>query len=139
MITRATEYKKLEELGFAANNVAFGVGAFCFHALFEADNKFVVLTRDTWGIAMKATHGEIGDLKFPIYKDPKTDTTKLKKSHKGCCKVIRDDYDELICIDGYDEFLNDKDTELHTVFFDGMMSTFESFDIIRKRLRGQKL
>lgn len=132
-------YKKLEELGFAANNVAFGVGAFCFHALFEADNKFVVLTRDTWGIAMKATHGEIGDLKFPIYKDPKTDTTKLKKSHKGCCKVIRDDYDELICIDGYDEFLNDKDTELHTVFFDGMMSTFESFDVIRKRLRGQEL
>ena len=88
---------------------------------------------------MKATHGEIGDFKFPIYKDPKTDTSKLKKSHKGCCKVIRDDYDELICIDGYDEFLSDEDTELKTVFLNGCVWEFESFDRIRERLRGQKL
>lgn len=134
-------YGQLEELGFAANNISFGVGAFCFHALFEDDGKFTVLTRDTFGIAMKATHGEVGDFKFPIYKDPKTDTSKLKKSHKGCCKVIRDNYDELICIDGYESYLEDDETELKPVFVDGelFIPNYQAFDTIRERLRGQVL
>ena len=125
-------YKKLEELGFAASNIAFGVGAFCFHALFEDNSEFVVMTRDTFGIAMKSTFGEIGGFKFPIYKDPKTDTSKLKKSHKGCCKIIKNgsSYD---CIDGLFELAEDNETELKTVFYDGILKE-DTFENIRNRL-----
>ena len=57
-INKVTEiYKELERLGFAATNVVFGVGAFCFHALFDPHNKMTVITRDTFGMAMKATYG----------------------------------------------------------------------------------
>lgn len=126
-------YKNLEELGFAANNIVFGVGAFCFHAIFESDGKFVVNTRDTFGIAMKATHGEIGDFKFPIYKDPKTDTSKLKKSHKGCCAVIKAN-DGYKCVDGYDCLVPKENTLLEEVFCNGVLEKEESFEQIRQRL-----
>ncbi|MCL1791858.1 MAG: nicotinamide phosphoribosyltransferase domain-containing protein [Peptococcaceae bacterium] len=46
-------------------------------------------TRDTYGIAIKATYGEINDQPLMIYKDPKTDSG-LKKSQKGCCVVCYD-------------------------------------------------
>ena len=48
----------------------------------------IVVTRDTFGIAMKATYGVIDDKKLMIFKDPKTDTSHLKKSHKGCCRAV---------------------------------------------------
>lgn len=131
-------YEELYKLGFAANNIVFGVGAFCFHAIFEDDGKFIVNTRDTFGIAMKATHGEIGDYKFPIYKDPKTDTSKLKKSHKGCCQVIRL-YRGFICYDEYDNFLEDNETHLKTVFKDGKLLQEETFEEIRSRLSEERL
>ena len=41
----------------------------------------IVVTRDTFGIAMKATYGVIDGKKLMIFKDPKTDTSHLKKSH----------------------------------------------------------
>lgn len=131
-------YEELFKLGFAANNIVFGVGAFCFHAIFEDDGKFIVNTRDTFGIAMKATHGEIGDYKFPIYKDPKTDKSNLKKSHKGCCKVIRLNQG-FICYDGYDRFLEDNETYLNTVFENGKLLKEETFEEIRNRLNEEKL
>jgi nicotinamide phosphoribosyltransferase len=130
-------YKILKERGFAANNVVFGVGAFCFHALFDEDNKMTVITRDTFGMAMKATYGEFGDKKLFIYKDPKTDDGNLKKSHKGCCQVrwnrLKEEYE---C---YDEYLNPVDqpyTLLKTVFLNGKIVWFDSFMDIRRRLYG---
>lgn len=80
-------YRILKEKGFAANNIIFGVGAFCFHALPNKDGTKTIVTRDTFGMAMKATYGEFGDKKLFIFKDPKTDKNNLKKSHKGCCRV----------------------------------------------------
>lgn len=131
-------YEELYKLGFAANNIVFGVGAFCFHAIFEDDGKFIVNTRDTFGIAMKATYGEIGDYKFFIYKDPKTDTSKLKKSHKGCCQVIRL-YRGFTCYDEYDNFLEDNETHLKTVFENGKLLQEETFEEIRSRLSEERL
>lgn len=128
-------YKKLEELGFAANNIVFGVGAFCFHAIFEDDGKFIVNTRDTFGIAMKATYGEVRDLRFPIYKDPKTDTSKLKKSHKGCCAVIKGQ-NGYKCVDGYNCLVSDENTLLKSVFCDGKLLKEVTFEEIRKRVGG---
>jgi nicotinamide phosphoribosyltransferase len=128
-------YETLAQLGFAATNVVFGVGAFCFHALFSPDNKFTVLTRDTWGMAMKATHGIFGGKEVPIYKDPKTDEGGLKKSHKGCCAVQIHPYkDEFVCVDGYGEWVPDDETLLRTSFADGLLKNVENFHEIRARL-----
>lgn len=38
----------------------------------------VVVTRDMFGIAMKATYGIVDGKPIMIYKDPKTDTSHLK-------------------------------------------------------------
>lgn len=131
-------WTSLDELGFAANNVIFGVGAFCFTAIFE-DDKMVVNTRDTWGVACKATWGMFGDKELFIYKDPKTDDKKLKKSHKGLVFVEPngDDFiyhDELYQKD-YDKFIEDGHVNaLRTVFKDGKLNNLETFYEIRKRL-----
>ena len=127
-------YETLAQLGFAATNVVFGVGAFCFHALFNPDNKFTVLTRDTWGMAMKATHGVFGGQNVPIYKDPKTDKGGLKKSQKGCCAVERVNDGTFKCIDGFDTWVPNRATVLETVFKDDCLINQQNFHTIRRRL-----
>ena len=127
-------YETLAQLGFAATNVVFGVGAFCFHALFDPSNKFTVLTRDTWGMAMKATHGVFGGQSVPIFKDPKTDVGGLKKSQKGCCQVIKGEDGNFICRDGFENWVTNNFTCLETVFYDGHLCNVNTFQAIRARL-----
>ena len=127
-----TIWKELEKRGFAANNIAYGVGAFCFTAIVE-NGKMIVVTRDTFGIAMKATYGVIDGKKLMIFKDPKTDTSHLKKSHKGCCRVY-DDNGELKC---QDQLLEMSDNSLlTTVFKDGELVREDTFADIRNRMYG---
>lgn len=128
-------WEELEKKGFAANNIVFGVGAFCFSAVVEPDGRMVVVTRDMFGIAMKATFGEVNGQPIMIYKDPKTDVSHLKKSHKGCCHVYYDENGELRCRDGYDSFVYDG--ALKTVFKDGEIYHTEIFKEIRDRLNGR--
>lgn len=130
-------WDKLDELGFAANNVIFGVGAFCFTAIFE-DEKMIVNTRDTFGCAMKSTYGVFGDKELFIYKDPKTDTNKLKKSHKGLVFVERvgNDFvytDEMYFSD-YVAYEKNHESAFRTVFKDGKAYNVETFNTIRERL-----
>lgn len=127
-------WEKLDELGFASNCILFGVGAFCFTAMFE-DSNMVVLTRDTFGIAMKASYDVINGEEYFIYKDPKTDTDNLKKSHKGCCKVFYDENGELSCKDGFSGIV--EDNLLETVFKDGKLVKEYTFMDIRERLHGE--
>ena len=140
-------YDILQQRGFAANNVVFGVGAFCFHAL-PGFKKPTIITRDTFGMAMKATYGEFGDKKLFIYKDPKTDEGNLKKSHKGCCRVIRVygnnfDFDNRTernahfeCMDQYQGWISNHTTALEPVFKDGKITKFQDFMDIRRRMYG---
>ena len=129
-------YKLLAMMGFAATNVVFGVGAFCFHALFSPDNTFTVLTRDTWGMAMKATYGVFGGKEVPIFKDPKTDNG-LKKSQKGCCRVWYNAQEDIYtCTDGYSEWVEDDNTQLIPIFKDGESINEQEFLNIRARLYG---
>lgn len=125
----------LADEGFAANNIVFGVGAFCFSAIIKGDGNMVVVTRDTFGIAMKATYGVVDEKPIMIYKDPKTDTSHLKKSHKGCCKVYRNNSGELICEDGFEKLQNG---ELHIVYCNGDIIEEETFEDIRRRLNTQE-
>ena len=127
-----TIWTELEKRGFAANNIAYGVGAFCFSAIVE-DGRMVVVTRDTFGIAMKATYGVIDGKKLMIFKDPKTDTSHLKKSHKGCCRVYEEN-GELKCEDQLLDMADD--TLLTTVFKNGKLTREDTFVTIRQRMYG---
>jgi nicotinic acid phosphoribosyltransferase len=78
-------YKRLTDKGFAINNVSLGVGSFSFMCL-EENGAFNPYTRDTFGIAVKATYAEDKNGKpIMIYKQPKA--ASWKKSQKGCCVV----------------------------------------------------
>lgn len=71
--------EKIEQKGFASNNIVLGVGSFSYQG-----NS----TRDSHGIAMKSTYCEVNGAGIEIYKDPKTDDG-TKKSAKGLLMVSR--------------------------------------------------
>lgn len=86
-------YEILEKNGFAINNVSLGVGSFSMMCLenFDENNHahYNPYTRDTFGIAVKATYAEDKDGNpIMIYKQPKA--LSWKKSQKGCCIVAPD-------------------------------------------------
>ena len=128
-------WTKLEELGFAANTILFGVGAFSFTAMCTPEDGMVCLTRDTFGFAMKSTHCVIDGKEYTIQKDPKTDKNNLKKSHKGLCVVTKAN-GEFICHDGYTSENIPNNNELTTVFKDGELVRKDTFMDIRERMYG---
>lgn len=82
-------YSRLKEKGYAINNVSLGVGSFSFMCVENEKGEFFPYTRDTYGIAIKATYGETKEGKpIMIYKQPKD--CDWKASQKGCCIVNRD-------------------------------------------------
>lgn len=87
-------YQILMEHGFAINNVSLGVGSFSMQCLetMDGDSKaYAPYTRDTFGIAVKATYAEDQDGNpIMIFKNPKTDSGHFKKSQRGCCRVMYD-------------------------------------------------
>jgi len=125
----------LEENGFAANNVSLGVGSFSMQCL-EEDGVYKPFTRDTFGIAVKATYGEIGDKPLMIFKDPKTDTGNFKKSQRGMCRVHHGPDGAITYTDGYDRnTLNPTEENLlEAVFRNGAMVREQSLAEIRDRL-----
>ena len=75
-IDRANEIcKRLEAKGFASSNVVFGIGSYTFQGT----------TRDTFGMAIKATAITYKDKLVELYKDPLGDSSK--KSAKGLVRV----------------------------------------------------
>jgi nicotinamide phosphoribosyltransferase len=89
-------YEVLKANGFAAQNVALGVGSFSMHCI-EENGILKPFTRDTFSSAIKAVYAEFKNednsiTKLSIFKDPKTDRENggdnMKKSHKGCCRVF---------------------------------------------------
>lgn len=126
-------WTKLEELGFAADTILFGVGAFSFTAMCTPEDGMVCLTRDTFGFAMKSTDCVINGKEYTIQKNPKTDQNHLKKSHKGLCCVTKDG-DDYVCHDGYTSETLPADNLLMTVYRDGQFVRTTNFADIRERL-----
>ena len=102
----------------------------------------IVNTRDTYGCAMKATYGVFGDKELKIFKDPKTDTSHLKKSHRGLVFVEKVDgeyfYKDDMLQAEYDEYAKTHTSAMRTVFKDGKMHNRETFTTIRERLANEK-
>ena len=119
--------KRLEEKGFASLNIVFGVGSYSLN----------LVGRDHLGMAIKATNAIVGIggtlVDKPIYKDPKTDTSK--KSARGLLAV---------CTEG-NRVVSWKDTvtrseeaqgALRTVYEDGQHYNLETLYTMRERLWG---
>ena len=147
-------YEILRSEGFAASNVALGVGSFSMHCIEEVDsyrdfwdedrvyaeihfNALKPFTRDTFSSCIKATYCEIEGKPVPIFKSPKEGG--FKKSQKGCCAVWNDGI-TLRYADGYSwsEVSNMDDNLLKPVFKDGKMIVDDSLHNIRDRLHGGK-
>lgn len=109
----------LEEGGFSSENIVFGIGSFTYQ----------YVTRDTHCFAVKATMGIVNGEPRAIFKDPKTDTG-MKKSAKGLLHVTED----LELIDNCTE-LEEAAGALKTVFLDGSIEKFTTFEEIRARLK----
>lgn len=130
-------YKILKEAGFAASNVALGVGSFSFQCV-EEDGILKPFTRDTFSSCIKATYCEINNEPYPIFKNPKDGG--FKKSQKGCCVVRADANGELSYTDGYTwaDAAGHRYNELQPVFRDGKLLTEQSLSEIRSRLHNNK-
>lgn len=98
-------YRRLEQKGFAINNVVLGVGSFsmmCLENYNDETDEFTYspYTRDTFGIAVKTTYAEDADGNpIMIMKQPKG--CGWKKSQKGCCIVTHDENGNYFCEDGH--------------------------------------
>lgn len=118
-------FARLEAKGFASLNIVYGVGSYSLN----------MLSRDHLGMAIKATntivdiHGT--DVDKPIYKDPKTDTSK--KSARGLIRVFKDEAGEIVFEDM--QTREQEDTGLLTVAYkDGQFEKFTTIFEIRDRM-----
>lgn len=113
--------KGLAERGFSSTNVVFGIGSYTY--------QFV--TRDTFGFAMKATHGVVNGEAREIFKDPVTDNG-IKKSARGLLCV--EDVDGVPTLRENVTPEQEKGGLLQTVFLDGVLTRRTSLASIRNTI-----
>lgn len=126
-------FDRLLEKKFASTNILFGVGSYTYQ----------YVTRDTDGIAMKATCTGRRDFEgfIPIYKDPVTD--KLgKKSARGLLRVERTMKDLFYGtvpvyslkqdVETYQEAMSGA---MHDVYIDGLMWHATDLEAIRAKAK----
>lgn len=140
--TRANEmYRRLAEKGFAACNVALGAGSFSTQCAESPDGRLFPFTRDSYGIAVKATWcaDENKGEERQLFKNPKTDTGKFKKSQKGLIYVTTDENGEIVAYDGYTTETIPKDGNLlQPIFRDGKMLKETTLAEVRQRLHNNE-
>jgi len=124
-------YDILEKNGFAASNVALGVGSFSFQCI-EEDGILKPFTRDTFSSCIKATYCEIDGKPYPIFKNPKDGG--FKKSQRGLCHVYKGSDGKLTFKDGYTSENLPMNNLLETVFRDGKLVKEQSLQEIRRVL-----
>lgn len=133
-------YEILEENGFAANNVALGVGSFSMQCI-EEDGILKPFTRDTFGMAVKATYGKLADgTEIKIFKNPKTDSDNFKKSQRGLC-VVKNENGTLVCRDNLLEYEYENlhsENQMVTMYRNGQIMHQETLSDIRNRLHDMK-
>lgn len=112
---------RLKAKGFASINVVLGIGSYTYN----------YLTRDSAGMAMKATYASVGGEDVVLEKNPVTDSG-TKKSAKGLLRVEKEGNDfKLFDNQTWDQ---ESEGELDIVFCDGELVKFETFSMISDRL-----
>lgn len=127
LLMAAKIYEGMMEAGWCVGNVFFGVGSWAFLA-----NS----SRDSYGLAMKATNSEVDGVDYPLQKDPKG-TSSFKKSAKGRLRV-----EYLAAEDKYVLFdeqspLQEEMGELKVVFENSVIKSEQIFRAIVARLQGK--
>ncbi len=113
----------LKAKGFASTNPVFGIGSYTYQ----------YVTRDTFGFAMKATHGIVNGESIDIFKDPITDNG-VKKSAKGLLAVRRDESGNLYLQEQVSDIIEQNSNLLDTVFLDGESGVTQTLGEIRTNL-----
>lgn len=113
---------RLKSKGFASTNVVLGVGSYSYQ----------YLTRDTFGMAMKATAGVVNGEARELSKDPKTDSG-VKKSAVGLLRVEK--IDDVYVL--FDRQTAEQEAQglLQVVFEDGRLVREQTFAEIRARVK----
>lgn len=126
-VARAKDiFERLKDKGFASSNIVFGVGSFTTQ----------YTTRDSLGMAVKATGAVIDGQQIMVVKEPKTDLGK--KSAKGFLKVVRNMFGQLELVDNCQlEDVQSDDNELRRVFYNGKLIVDEDLTTIRERAAAQ--
>jgi len=124
--------QRLADKGFASTNIVFGIGSFTYQGAVTPN---AIVTRDTYGFAVKSTYGEVelngAIVGKEIFKDPKTDNG-LKKSAKGLTAVYEtEDGFELKDQATWDEVRN---CAFYPVFANGKECVVETLSEIRARV-----
>lgn len=121
-LDRAEEiFLLMKESGFASTNIVFGVGSFTYQ----------YLTRDTFGLAVKATWGQIAGEGHDLQKTPITDSG-TKHSAKGLLRVEKEDGNYVLHQQQTQE--QSDQGELVTIFEDGYLYNLQSLSDMRERL-----
>lgn len=119
--------KRIEDLGFSAENLAFGMGG----GLLQSHN------RDTNKFAMKCSSVVVDGKERDVFKDPVTD--KVKKSKKGRLDLVRvsGSHGSAIATVQLDEGQVCRDDSLmETVYLNGELVREYSFDEVRQNTWG---
>lgn len=114
----------LARKGFASNNIVLGIGSYNYQHV----------TRDTFGLAMKATWVQIKGKGIDIFKTPLTDTSHMKNSAKGRLAVLRGTDGELTLINQATPE-QEAASLLREVWRDGQFVAMDTFKTIRDRAR----
>lgn len=125
-LERADEIcRRLIQKGFASTNWVAGIGSYTYN----------YNTRDTLGIAIKATYCERNGVGKEIFKDPITDDG-VKKSAKGLMVVNSDGNGSFKMTDQVSKEVEANPTmsELKTVFRNGKLVKDQTLSEIRERL-----
>ena len=115
--------QRLKANGFASTNVVLGIGSYTYE----------YVTRDTYGFAVKATAGIVNGEVREIFKEPKTDEGKLKKSARGFLRVDLDENGEYVLRDRVSRE-EAAGGELREVYRDGVLLIREDFQAVRDRI-----
>jgi len=116
--------ERLKKKGFSSTNLVYGVGSYSIQ---------YGVSRDSDGFAVKSTYCEVNGVPREIFKDPKTDTSKMKKSAKGLTAVFKDENGEFYLKDQatWEEVLN---CEFVKVFENGKLMKDYTLSEVRENL-----
>lgn len=132
-LKRAKEIcEKLKAKGFASTNIVLGVGSFTYQ----------YNTRDTFGFALKSTYAKVNGEEKKIYKDPATDTKKIKKSQTGKVILYKDENNRIKYRDGL-LAMKEKNTVnnlLRTIYKNSEQRTtiYNTFNVIKSTLEEER-
>lgn len=113
--------ERMTKIGFASSNIVLGIGSFTYQ----------YITRDTFGLAVKATWGMVDNKGVDLQKTPATDSG-VKHSAKGLLRVEKEGDDYVL----YEQQTVEQEAlgELRIVFENGEVSNLQTLAEMRQNL-----